>query len=140
MTCPSRVHSFPTWCNRSARLKLCLLSADTSAIENVEEVRVTIGSSTTGAVGSAQVHRRQTSESVQNRPGSESPAQEAQETPAVTRQEALHGDRVAQRKLARQQAVQAARKDAATDSSVKSESNEVSSEGATTQPLINVFA
>ena len=48
------------------------------------------------SIGSSRLPRPQQS-------ATESATQEALETPAVTRQEALKGDRVAQRKLAREQ-------------------------------------
>jgi hypothetical protein len=53
---------------------------------------------------SSPAQPRQASQVLQGPPAAESAAQEAEETPAVTRQEAAKGDRAAQRKLAREQA------------------------------------
>lgn len=62
---------------------------------------------TVGSV-STPVQPQQTSRSLQPQPATESPAHEAEETPAVTAQEAAKGDTVAQRKLAAEEAAQAA--------------------------------
>jgi hypothetical protein len=89
---------------------------------------VTISSSAVGTTGAAHVHQRHSARLVQNQEAGEGAAQEAQETPAVTRQEALKGDRVAQRKLARQEAAQGAGKGSET------------SEEAPSPHSINIFA
>ena len=65
------------------------------------------------SIGSAPLPQRQST--------AESAAQEALETPAVTRQEALKGDQVAQRKLAREQRAEHPSKDAEGSGSGTSE-------------------
>ena len=64
---------------------------------------MTITASVTGHSSSAVAQERRVSIR-QSRSSAESAAQEAEETPAVTRQEAGKGDRVAQRKLAKEEA------------------------------------
>lgn len=101
---------------------------------------MTSSASTVGTAASTTIRQLQSSPAVSNRPAVESAAQEATETPAVTRKEAQHGDRVAQRKLAKEEAAHPAIAGVASRATATPTTNEPSSHEAPTGHLVNTRA
>ncbi len=101
---------------------------------------MTSNASAVGTAASTTLRQLQSSPAASNRPAVESAVQEATETPAVTRKEAQHGDRVAQRKLAKEEAAQAAIAGGASRATATPTTNEPSSREAPTGHRVNTHA